>query len=210
MRIMMHQTGSVLQLDINLFETFLALSLSALHQSLVVPVMTSFNPSAHRLAGSNSAEAGGLILKGAKSKNTSDSDPIFKRPTTSLLGLDRLARRKREEREAEAANFPEKKARKDEDCDRYDSDVMISFGKSSRSREGVGERQYRGVLVETPSHTGGVNEEALQRMQSRLAGHDQKSHSVYASTSRKKDRESDSRRDRWVWWGSWVWSVLAG
>lgn len=166
--------------------------------------MSSFDPSAHRLAGSNSSKAGGLILKGGKSKAevSSDAQATFKRPTTSLLGLDRLARRKREEREAEAASFPEKKARtlhpRDEESDTYDRDVRISFGKSSRSQDA---RMYRGALVETPSHTGGVDEEALQKMQSRLIGRDHKGQQgVYASTKKSKEggRDREVRRDRYV------------
>lgn len=169
--------------------------------------MSSFNPSTHRLAGSGSSEAGGLILKSSKPK-TSDgaeaksSDHLFKRPSASLLGLDRLARKKREEREADQANFMEKKPRTQSSLlsssKDADSSVRISFGKSSRSSDGgAKDRKYRGPLVETPSHTGGVSEEALRKMQSRLVGRDQKSHGVYASSSnRDKDRDKDRGRDK--------------
>lgn len=176
--------------------------------------MSSFDPSTHKLAGSSSSEAGGLILKSNKSKESSDSDKsskpsssdhVFKRPSASLLGLDRLARRKREERETEQANFPEKKARlqsglltsiRDDD-----SSARISFGKSSRATDGVKDRKYRAPIVETPSHTGGVSEDALQRIHSRLVERDQRSHGVFASSSsRDKDRRDrrggDSKRDR--------------
>ncbi len=177
--------------------------------------MSSFDPSTHRLAGSSSSEAGGLILKSSKPKGSNDSseerkpsssEHVFKKPSASLLGLDRLARRKREEREAEQANFPEKKARLQSNLlgsfREDDSLVRISFGKSSRSSEGVKDRKYRGPLVETPSHTGGVNEAALQRMQSRLVSREQRSHGVYASSSssssRDKERRGGSTRDRYV------------
>lgn len=162
--------------------------------------MSSFDRSTHKLAGSSSSQAGGLILKSGKSKTDSDiaNEPTFKRPTTSLLGLDRLARRKREEREAEEANFPEKRAKlhsREEKSSSYDSDVRISFGKSSKAQEGVRDRQYRGTVVETPSYTGGVDEEALQKMHSRLVGRDQKGHhGVYASTNRSRD--VDTKRSR--------------
>lgn len=123
------------------------------------------------------------------------SDSTFKKPTMSVLGLDRLARRKREEREAEAASFPEKKSRLQhfkEQSDHYDSNVKISFGKSSRSQDVARDRKYRGSLVETPTYTGGVDEEALQKIHSRLLERDQRSHGVYAST----ERQRGDRRDR--------------
>lgn len=167
--------------------------------------MSSFDPSTHKLAGSSSLEAGGLIVKSSKPKTESDTsnEPTFKRPTSSLLGLDRLARRKREEREAEAANFSEKRAKlysREEKLSSYDSDVRISFGKSAKAQDGVKDRKYRGTIVETPSYTGGVDEEALQKMHSRLVGREQKGHhGVYASTSRSRDRDSgrgDVKRNR--------------
>lgn len=168
--------------------------------------MSSFDRSTHKLEGSSSSEAGGLIVKSSKAKSDSgaSNEPTFKKPTTSLLGLDRLARRKREEREAEAASFPEKRpklhSKEEKPSNSYDSDLRISFGKSARAQDGARDRKYRGAMVETPSHTGGVDEEALQRMHSRLAGRDQRGHHrVYASTSRGKDGgREDVRRSRLV------------
>lgn len=162
--------------------------------------MSSFDSSTHRLAGSGS-ESGGLILKSCKTKESGSSDNgkdthVFKKPTTSLLGLDRLARKKREEREAESS-FAEKKAKlyvKGSQSDCLDSDVRISFGKATRMGDSSKERKYRGTLVETPSHTGGVNEEALQRIHCRLAEKDQRTHGVYASTTKTSGRER--RRDQ--------------
>lgn len=154
--------------------------------------MSSFNPSTHKLAGSE-IDTGGLILKGKKNSQpeSKDSDSIFKKPTASLLGLDRLARKKREEREIDEVSFPEKKARayfKDEKSNSYDPDVRISFGRSSKVQDSARDKKYRGPLVETPTHTGGVSEEALQRIHSRLIGRDQRTHGVYASTTRDDDR----------------------
>ena len=181
--------------------------------------MSSFDPSTHKLAGSNLSEAGGLILKGSKTKSNSegpsksDDDTVFKRPTAaSRLGLDRLARRKREEREAEMAGaFNEKKPRllpkAGEEGPRGDPDVRISFGRSSRSQDGAAggrDRKYRGSLIETPTYTGGVSEEALHRIHSRLVEREQRAYtssSSSSSSSRGRDRErrSDDKRDsRWA------------
>lgn len=157
--------------------------------------MSSFDASTHKLAGSNPAETGGLILKSSKSKQNSEGgkeDDVFKKPSASRLGLDRLARRKREEREAEAAmTFPEKKARLQVSGEGSagDSSVRISFGRTSQSQDVGRDRKYRSALVETPSYTGGVSEEALQKIHSRLVGREQRSQGVYASSSsRNKDR----------------------
>lgn len=144
--------------------------------------MSSFESSTHRLAGSIGEEGGGLIIKPKKKDTNPDG---FKKPSAprgSLLGLDLLAKKKREER-GENAGFAEKKPRfEEEGLSTYDSDVRISFGKTHYSRD----RQYRSLRVETPSHPGGVSEEALERIQSRLK-RDQK-HGVYATS---KDAEGD-------------------
>ena len=160
--------------------------------------MSSFDASIHKLAGS-STEAGGLILKGDRTKKaiqppSKDSDSIFKKPSMSMLGLDRLARKKREEREAEGVtNFSEKKPRVYEQFAQYEPDVRVSFGKSSRSSDAAKDRKYRESLVETPSYTGGVNEEALQKIHSRLVGRDPRTHGVYASTARDLDKKKDKQ-----------------
>lgn len=160
---------------------------------------SSFDASTHKLAGSNLSEEGGLIVRSSKTKSNSEGkketeDAVFKRPSVSMLGLDRLARRKREEREA--MNFPEKKARlQSRGEESGDSNVRISFGKSSRSLDNAKDRQYRAALVETPSYTGGVSEDALQRMHSRLVGREQRSQGVIASRSKDRGGVNDGRRE---------------
>ncbi len=123
--------------------------------------MSSYPDSADRLAGSES-DVGGLIIKGKKTEEKS-SISTFKKPSGSLLGLDILAKRKREERESDqecSRTFKEKKARVNtiEDDD-DDSDVRISFGRSDESKD----RHYRRPYVDTPSHPGGVSDAALER-----------------------------------------------
>ncbi len=114
----------------------------------------------YHLAGSGS-EVGGLIIKNKRATEKKSSDSIFKKPSSSLLGLDVLAKRKREERQVNqdsSGTFTEKKARINTSED-DDSDVRISFGRSDSSKD----RQYRGTHVDTPSHPGGVSDEALER-----------------------------------------------
>ena len=157
--------------------------------------MSSFDSSVHRLAGSTGQEVGGLIVKkkpapiqeagqagdseafaGKKESSRWDRKPAeFKKPPprASIFGLDALAKRKREEKEArEEASFGEKRLRTSqsssvsEKCREFsDSEVRISFGKSSES---LRERTYRQPRTDTPSHPGGVSEEALERIQKRL------------------------------------------
>ena len=60
--------------------------------------MTSYidpdnDPSLHRLEGSTGGEVGGLVIM--KKGPAGDDKHVFKRPMTSLLGLDKLAEAKR-------------------------------------------------------------------------------------------------------------------
>ena len=101
--------------------------------------MSSFDSSTHRLEGSGNV-TGGLIIKKKKDQSASGSaDDGFKKPSApkgSLLGLDVLAKRKREEKGEGAVVTAEKKPRwdvraKEREGDRdYDSDVRISFGRA--------------------------------------------------------------------------------
>ena len=156
--------------------------------------MSEFSGSVHRIAGSSGEEVGGLIVRkkpSSKEKGGGEGDggsgkgskwdkkpSEFKvpAPRASLLGLDVLAKRKREEREAkEVAKFGEKRARLTQgvgtsstqrDDSRFSEDgARVSFGRSSEKQR---ERVYRATGVETPSHTGGVSEAALDRIQSRM------------------------------------------
>lgn len=156
--------------------------------------MSDFGGSVHRIAGSSGNEVGGLIKKkpssqeagggggrdggGEKSSKWDKKPSEFKvpAPRTSLFGLDVLAKRKREEREAkEATKFGEKRIKMTQGAgissisqseSHFSEDgARVSFGRSSEKQR---DRMYREARVETPSHTGGVNEEALDRIQQRL------------------------------------------
>ncbi|KAL5467249.1 hypothetical protein EMCRGX_G031450 [Ephydatia muelleri] len=110
-------------------------------------------------------------------------------PRASLLGLDTLAKQKRKEHEEEQ-RISSKKPRYDPTRDQqqlqFSSDLRISFGKSSNSKD----RSYRATRVETPSHPGGVSEEALERITTRLR-RDQK-HAIYASSKDEGKSKKES------------------
>lgn len=156
--------------------------------------MSSFSNSTHRLEGAGS-EPGGLIIKSRKKPEDKDADSTFKKPSGSRLGLDLLARRKREQRQAEEETkntFSEKKLRLDtsRDIQEDDSDVRISFGRSDVNKD----RRYRGTHVETPSHPGGVSDEALERFHTHVRkGSRSGDTGVYASTKSRSDRNRDGR-----------------
>lgn len=144
--------------------------------------MSEFDKSTHQLAGSSNV-SGGLTVKNAD---------VFKKPAmprTSLLGLDTLAKQKRKEQEEEQ-RISSKKPRYDPTRDQQQlqlsSDLRISFGKSSNSKD----RSYRATRVETPSHPGGVSEEALERITTRLR-RDQK-HAIYASSKDEGKSKKES------------------
>lgn len=110
------------------------------------------------LSGSGKEEEGGLV----DAKPSTEYE--FKKPGVSLLGLDVLAKKKREESGRVVQRERGSSERRKEDASDKDSvdyfGSRISFGKTR-------ERQYRGQQSETPSHTGGVNEEAVKRSRER-------------------------------------------
>lgn len=122
----------------------------------------------HRLEGI-SDQKGGLIVK--------KKPPTFKVPQTSLLGLDKLAEKKRRERE--------------------DAERKRSFSMDEEDGEGDGgsvknkQRKYRTPQEETPTYTGGISQEARERLIQRLATNRNKEKGVYASTKgdKRKDKE---------------------
>ncbi|KAJ1083659.1 hypothetical protein NDU88_003814 [Pleurodeles waltl] len=155
--------------------------------------------SLHRLEGINAEEQiGGLVIK---KKCASVEQHVFKTPAprTSLLGLDILAAQKRKEREQreEEAQEDKKKSKvssfKDWDEGKEDQgtdeDTMDKANRSSKK-----DRHYRSVRVETPTYTGGVNEEFLER--SRQRERERREHGVYASSKEEKERKKDRNRDR--------------
>ncbi|GFR03373.1 pre-mRNA-splicing factor ATP-dependent RNA helicase PRP16 [Trichonephila clavata] len=133
----------------------------------------SLQSTIHRLEGSTN-ETGGLIIK----KKSAD-DGVFKvpAPKKSLLGLDVLAEKRRQEK---------------------NSENKFSF---SRKHEGANEhrrKKYRSSRDETPTYTGGVSEEYLERIHGRQKREKERGMYVSSKHHNKDERKSShsSRREK--------------
>lgn len=106
----------------------MSLSLSMDH--LYKNKMANFDNKRGKLEGTSGNESGGLMLPTKRPK--SEKDDVFKKPTTSLLGLDSLAREKRKERqmkEVESLEQKRKVPKIDESQRTYgDGQIRVSFG----------------------------------------------------------------------------------
>ena len=151
--------------------------------------------SSDRLEGTHvHSVVGGLILKGSNKKTTSS-------PKESVLGLKKLAEEKRK-RKLEGDSEKTKKVKAlssnreaDWEADRRDLELQgeerLSSGNKSKSRH------YRTGLVETPSHTGGVNEEVREKQLLRLERYrESRRGGVYAQSRVKDKEEKGFRNDR--------------
>lgn len=133
-----------------------------------------YNADLYRLEGSNDDQTGGLIIR------KKVSDHTFKKPQASVLGLDKLAQRKRRENSQEPSGSSPS------------SSSNVHTVKSD-----LKDRQYRTYEEETPTHTGGVNTEAQRRLESRmnrqrLDARDR----MYRDHRRDQDRRKERDRDR--------------
>jgi pre-mRNA-splicing factor ATP-dependent RNA helicase DHX38/PRP16 len=134
----------------------------------------------HRLEGITD-QKGGLIVK----KKT----PTFKVPQPSLLGLDRLAAAKRKEKEEAARKMS---FTMDDDDSADDSSASV------KEKQPKDSRKFRAPHSETPTYTGGISEEARERLIERLNSNKNKEKGVYATT-KDRHRSGDSKhhdRDR--------------
>ncbi|XP_037932046.1 pre-mRNA-splicing factor ATP-dependent RNA helicase PRP16-like [Teleopsis dalmanni] len=156
----------------------------------------------HRLEGTNNDFRGGLIIK---KKDTGDSK--FKIPMPSILGLDKLAAQRRKEREGTQRLI----SFKDNDYDDTDNTALatptssdFAFKKPDTQSYQKISKQIREQKVETPSHTGGVSEQARERLREhinrvrnkggvRYSTHD---HNDRNKHKRDRDRRHDRERDR--------------
>lgn len=117
--------------------------------SLIIDVLTMSeeDENLHRLEGTSGDAPGGLIIK----KKDKPEEFQFAKP--SLLGLDKLAAAKRKQNRL--ISFQD---------DANEDDESSSIGESSTSKE----RKYRRHNEETPTYTGGISEQARERMMERL------------------------------------------
>ena len=167
-----------------------------------------FEETAHRLE-APCGSCGGLVVK-KKVKSNSDVDQhVFKKPH-SVLGLQELAAQKRKLREEEEAEKNLSKQAKTESKDNRATDPRTGESSgSARFSRGRGEdgreqerdysgRKYRSTIEETPTHTGGVSEEAKLRYWSRQEKERDRRAGVYATSrddrSRDRETEKDGRR----------------
>lgn len=121
----------------------------------------------YRLEGTNNSEVGGLI-----SGKKKPSDHMFKKPQTSIFGLDKLAEQKRRENSQEP-------------------------GKSKNSLDSHNARRYRTYAEETPTYTGGVDRTAKEKLEARLKRQRLDKNSKYRDRERRNDRDGDRDRDRY-------------
>lgn len=106
--------------------------------------MSDGDENLHRLEGTSSNVVGGLIIK----KKEDPEEFQFAKP--SLLGLDKLAAAKRKQNRL--ISFQDDQEESDQASD----------------STGAKERKYRKHNEETPTYTGGISEEARERMLERL------------------------------------------
>ncbi|OTF80716.1 hypothetical protein BLA29_005148 [Euroglyphus maynei] len=128
----------------------------------------------HRLEGTKSNEPGGLYVPNKKSlKNPGAENLTYQKPQTSLLGLDKLAAKKREERE-----------RDDIDNERFG-------GEKSRHSDS---RHYRSKRIETPTVLDGVSDEYRERKKARDERHREKYENEFTSKDfRRSHKESNNQ-----------------
>ncbi|KAF9811226.1 hypothetical protein SFRURICE_002595, partial [Spodoptera frugiperda] len=141
--------------------------------------MSEEDENLHRLAGSSGDAPGGLIIK----KKDPPAEFQFAKP--SLLGLDKLAAAKRKQNRL--ISFQD---------DTNEDDGEDSKSEASSSKE----RKYRKHNEETPTYTGGISEQARERMLERLQKREKeaKEKGVHHSTQEeKKSRSKDDEDDRY-------------
>ncbi|KAF9199035.1 DEAH-box RNA helicase prp16 [Haplosporangium sp. Z 27] len=154
---------------------------------------------------------GGLIKR---VKKEGDERHVFKTPTVpvgvSRLGLDKLAKEKREERERAAAaaskkiklqvedEWKDEDSRSDEQKDTQDVDMNGDKDSTSEksSNKRIVQSQYRTKRMETPSHPGGVSQEALRRAEERRQRDRARGGLHDRAQDRDRDRDYDRSRDR--------------
>ncbi|CAF1647858.1 unnamed protein product, partial [Adineta ricciae] len=140
--------------------------------------------SLHRLPGTDDQQVGGLIIKKKTQANSSDEQHVFKMPqippTTSVLGLDKLAAEKR--RVQSSASTTEPKRSKTSSFDDNDDDHKSHSNKSRHLRE---------KREETPSSTRSSHHDYYDR--SRPAPKHKQRGLAYGQEAQKQHRNGGHR-----------------
>ncbi|KIK91836.1 hypothetical protein PAXRUDRAFT_148626 [Paxillus rubicundulus Ve08.2h10] len=119
--------------------------------------------------------AGGLVRSDTRHTFRQPAKPIEPpTPRSSLLGLDRLAKEKRDQ--ASAENGPRKKPR-------FNDDAVFKVPSLPAPRGGTSRRRGE----ETPSHPGGLSEVARQRLEEHRRNKDKQREGIVATQERKSD-----------------------
>ncbi|CAH0398582.1 unnamed protein product [Chilo suppressalis] len=140
--------------------------------------MSDDETSLHRLEGTSGDAPGGLIIK----KKDKPAEFQFAKP--SLLGLDKLAAAKRKQNRL--ISFQDDANEDENAASKSDSDSTK-------------ERKYRKHNEETPTYTGGISEQARERMLERLQRKEKemKGKGVHNSTKEEKETSKDEEDDRY-------------
>lgn len=145
-----------------------------------------------RLEGTDPTDVtSGLIIKKMKDPSTSE-EIVFKKPRTSLFGLDKLASEKRKE----AADVQTAKDRQSRESRREERSG--SRDKSERREHRHRDRDEHGHLrkprIETPSHTGGVSDDYEKRK--RVKEENERKRGIKVSTSHERREHKSHRSER--------------
>ncbi|XP_030567344.1 pre-mRNA-splicing factor ATP-dependent RNA helicase PRP16 [Drosophila novamexicana] len=171
--------------------------------------MSEDDAGVHRLEGTMVQEQrGGLVLKRPKdSSSASGSGGCFKVPQGSLLGLDKLAAKRRAEKACAERLISFQDTEYDDGGTPSSTPNAttpaseFAFKKPDTKSFEKLSRQLREHKDETPSHTGGVSEKARERLREHIQRDRDRHKGAVHKTTRddsdsKRDRERDRDRDR--------------
>lgn len=151
----------------------------------------------HKLSGYNHTE-GGLIIKKKPKPAEQFEFKIPDVPKGSLLGLDKLAAQKRLERELEKSKKSTLHSYTDNDDEGQDVEEINSKNNLKHKNKS---RHYRSAHEETPTYTGGLSKQAIEKQEKLKKSYNR---GVHYSTSDSKDkrnrhreRRSNDRSDKW-------------
>ncbi|ALC49886.1 l-1-G0007 [Drosophila busckii] len=171
--------------------------------------MSAEDDGVHRLEGtSGQAQRGGLVLKKPKDDAAKSSGGNFKVPQGSLLGLDKLAAKRRAEKSRAERLISFKDNEYDDggtpsSAPNTPQASEFAFKKPDTKSFEKLSRQLREHKDETPSHTGGVSEKARERLREHIKrdrdrhkGQTTRDDADASGGRRERDRDRDRHRER--------------